>query len=133
MSLARTLAAAAVLLLVTACATTPSRPVLSEFPDIPVPKGMAYDPAKSTIIESPTVRAARFVYAGRIEGESLAVSMRGGLEGNGWRYLGTATTAQQAITQMYEKSGQYARVAIWDGWWNTYLEVTTTRTQPPPR
>ena len=36
-----------------------------------MPKGLAYQPSKSTIIESPTVKAARLVYRGRLEVESL--------------------------------------------------------------
>jgi hypothetical protein len=60
-----------VALLLAACATTPSRPVRSEFADIPVPKGMTYVPDRSTIIETPNVKAARFVYRGRLELEGL--------------------------------------------------------------
>ena len=59
-----------VVLLLGACASAPTNPARSEFEDIPVPKGLTYLAAKSTIIESPTVKAARLVYRGRLEASS---------------------------------------------------------------
>ena len=84
MSIQHLVAAFLVLALTAGCATTSSRPVRSEFEDIPVPKGLSYQPSKSTIIESPTVKAARLVYRGRLEVDSLSVAMRTTLEANAW-------------------------------------------------
>ena len=67
------------------CASAPPKQVRSEFEDIPVPKGLSYQADKSTIIESPTVKAARLVYRGRLEVDSLASAMRTTLEANGVR------------------------------------------------
>jgi len=133
MDLHRLLAGSAVLLLFTACATTPSRPQLSEFADIPVAKGLSYDPSRSTIIESPTVKAARLVYRGRIELESLVVLMRTTLEANGWRHLSSTTTSRRGTTQVYEKAGNSLQVLYWEGLWYTYVEVTASRALQPPR
>src|SRR5262245_65872987 len=88
MSIQRTFAAFLVLALTAGCATTSNRPVRSEFEDIPVPKGLSYQPSKSTIIESPTVKAARLVYRGRLGVERLGVALRTAEMGDGWRYVG---------------------------------------------
>src|SRR5262245_28508270 len=118
----------ALVLLLTACANTPTRPLKSEFQDIPVPKGMSYVPDRSAIIEMPNVKAARFVYRGRYEMESLAVSMRTGLEGSGWRHRGSTTTSTATTNQIYENAGNFVQVVLWEGSWYTYMEVTASQT-----
>jgi len=129
MSIQRTVTAFLVLALTAGCATTSSRPTRSEFEDIPVPKGLAYQPSKSTIIESPTVKAARLVYRGRLEVESLALAMRTTLEANGWRHVSSTSAAEHGITQVYEKSGSSLEVRLLDGWWYTFVELTASRSQ----
>jgi len=116
-----------VAILLAACATTPTRPTRSEFQDIPVPNGLTYVPDRSTIIESPTVKAARLVYRGRIELESLAVAIRATLESNGWRHLSSTTSSNPTTTQVYEKGGNSLQVVFWETWWYTYVEVTASR------
>src|SRR5499425_1709833 len=125
MSIQRTLAAFLVLALTAGCATTSNRAARSEFEDIPVPKGLSYQPSKSTIIESPTVKAARLVYRGRLEPDSLGVAMRSTLEANGWRHVSSTTTSPGGITQVYEKAGNSLEVHIWEGFlqWFTYVEL----------
>lgn len=115
----------------TGCASTPPKPVRSEFEDIPVPKGLTYQPEDSTVIESPNVKAARLVYRGRIEPDSLAVALRTTLEANGWRNI-SSTTAQKAHTQVYEKGGNSLQVLVWEGFWFTYVELTASRATAPP-
>jgi hypothetical protein len=129
MSIQHTVAAFLVLALFAGCATTSSRPTRSEFEDIPVPKGLTYQPSKSTIIESPTVKAARLVYRGRLEVESLALAMRTTLEANGWRHVSSTSAAEHGITQIYEKSGSSLEVRLVDGWWYTFVELTASRSQ----
>ena len=129
MSMHRVVAAVFVLTLTAGCATTSSQPPRSAFDDIPVPNGLTYQPSKSTIIESPTVKAARLVYRGRIEVDSLAAAMRTTLEANGWRHISSTATADHGITQVYEKSGNPLEVRLIDGWWYTYVELTASRTQ----
>jgi hypothetical protein len=121
-------AAFLVLALTAGCATTASRPTRSEFEDIPVPTGLTYQPSESTIIESPTVKAARLVYRGRLEVASLSDAMRTTLEANGWRHVGS-TSADNDITQVYEKPGSSLEVRLIDGWWFTYVELTASRAQ----
>jgi hypothetical protein len=129
MSIQHTVAAFLVLALFAGCATTSSRPTRSEFEDIPVPKGLTYQPSKSTIIESPTVKAARLVYRGRLEVESLALAMRTTLEANGWRHVSSTSAAEHGITQIYDKSGSSLEVRLLDGWWYTFVELTASRSQ----
>jgi hypothetical protein len=129
MSIQRAVTAFLVLALTAGCATTSSRPTRSEFEDIPVPKGLTYQPSKSTIIESPTVKAARLVYRGRLEVESLALAMRTTLEANGWRHVSSTSAAEHGITQIYEKSGSSLEVRLLDGWWYTFVELTASRSQ----
>jgi len=129
MSIQRTVAAFLVLALTAGCATTSSRATRSEFEDIPVPKGLTYQPSKSTVIESPTVKAARLVYRGRLEVESLSVAMRTTLEANGWRHVSSTSAAEHGITQVYEKSGSSLEVRVRDGWWFTFVELTASRAQ----
>jgi hypothetical protein len=124
-----TVAALLLLALTAGCATSSSQPTRSEFEDIPVANGLTYQPSKSTIIESPTVKAARLVYRGRVEVDSLAVAMRTALEANGWRYVSSTYTADHGITQVYEKAGNPLEVRLIDGWWYTYVEMTVTRTR----
>src|SRR5206468_480583 len=61
------------MLLATACATTRLR---TGFDDVPLPRGLTYQPQRSVVIESPSVKAAKLVYRGRLEPESLGLAMR---------------------------------------------------------
>jgi hypothetical protein len=124
----RTLSTAlAVSVLLTACASNPSRPVRSEFEDIPVPKGLAYQQDESTIIETPNVKAGRHVYRGRLELDSLTTAIRSTLEANGWRHVSSTKSSQHGTTQVYEKEGDSLQVQLWEGFWFTYAEYTTGR------
>jgi len=127
MSIQRIVAALLVLAFTAGCASLSSRPVRSEFEDIPVPKGLNYQPGKSTVIESPTVKAARLVYRGRLEVESLGAAMRTTLEANGWRHVSSTSAAAHGITQVYEKAGSSLEVRLVDGLWFTYVELTASR------
>ena len=129
MSIQRVLLTLLVVVFVAGCASAPSRPVRSEFEDIPVPKGLSYQADKSTIIESPTVKAARLVYRGRLEVESLGLALRTTLEANGWRHVSTTAVATHGTTQVYEKAGSSLEVRLLDGWWFTYVELTASRAQ----
>jgi hypothetical protein len=126
------LASVASLILVS-CASNPSRPVRSEFEDIPVPKGMAYQADESTLIETPAVKAGRQVYRGRIEVDSLATAIRTTLEANGWRPVSNTSSAKHGTTQVYEKGGTSLQVQLWEGIWFTYAEYTTGRVLQVPK
>jgi hypothetical protein len=121
--------------MVTACASSPPRAQRSEFEDIPVPKGRVLDWSRSTIIESPTIKAARLFYKGRLTPDSLAVAFRTTLEANGWRHLSSTTAAEKGITQVYEKTGSSLQVLIYEGWYYTWVELSATRvvSQEPAR
>ena len=127
MSIQRIVAVFLVLAFTVGCASVSTRPVRSEFEDIPVPKGFTYQPGKSTVIESPTVKAARLVYRGRLEVESLSVAMRTTLEANGWRHVSSTSVADHSITQIYEKTGSSLEVRLLDGWLFTFVELTASR------
>ena len=118
--------------LVAGCASARSRPQRSEFEDIPVPKGLAYLADRSTIIESPMVKAARLVYRGRLEPDSLAAAMRTTLEANGWRTISATTTGKHGVMQVYDKTGNSLEVLVWEDLWFTYLELTASRVLQAP-
>jgi hypothetical protein len=109
------------------CASAPPKQARSEFEDIPVPKGLSYQPDKSTIIESPTVKAARLVYRGRLEVDSLSAAMRTTLEANGWRHVSSTAVSDHGVTQIYEKASSSLEVRLMDGWWYTVVELTASR------
>ena len=92
-----------------------------------MPKGLAVDLDRSTIIESPNVKAARLFYKGRIEPESLAVAFRTTLEANGWKHLSSTTASGKGTTQIYEKSGSSLQVMIYESWYYTWVEMSATR------
>jgi hypothetical protein len=127
MSIQRFVTALLVLAFTAGCASAPPKAVRSEFEDIPVPKGLSYQPDKSTIIESPTVKAARLVYRGRLEVDSLAAAMRTTLEANGWRHVSSTSVSDHGVTQVYEKAGSSLEVRLVDGWWYTLVELTASR------
>jgi hypothetical protein len=127
-TITRALAAALLVLAIGACATISPKAARSEFEDIPVPRGLAYVDGDSTIIESPSVKAAKLVYRGRVEPVSLGNAMRSTLEANGWRHVSTATAGDQGTTQVYEKPGNSLQVRVWEGWYYTYVELTASRT-----
>jgi len=116
----------AIVFTLNACASSPPQAQRSEFEDIPVPKGLVLDLNRSTIIESPTVKAARLFYKGRITPDSLALACRTTLEANGWHHLSTTTT-DKGITQVYDKAGSSLQVLIYEGWYYTWAEVSATR------
>src|SRR5215470_9517834 len=103
-----------IVLTLTACASSPPRAQRSEFEDIPVPRGLTLDLNKSTIIESPAVKAARLFYKGRLEPDSVGVAFRTTLEANGWRHLSSTTSADKGTTQLYEKDGSSLQVLIYE-------------------
>jgi len=127
MSIPRGLLAALVVMAAAGCASTPTRAVHSEFEDIPMPRGLTYQPTDSVLIESPSVRAARLVYRGRIEPRSLGLALRTILEGNGWRYVSITSNPQHGTAQAYEKDGNALQVLVWEGLWFTYVELTASR------
>ncbi|MBM3218753.1 MAG: hypothetical protein FJZ38_08725 [Candidatus Rokubacteria bacterium] len=124
----RVLAGAFLIAVTAGCATFSTRAARSEFEDIPVPKGLSYVESESTIIESPTVKAAKLVYRGRVEPVSLGNAMRSTLEANGWRHVSTATAGDKGTTQVYDKLGNSLHVRLWEGWYYTYVEMTASRT-----
>jgi hypothetical protein len=129
----RALAGALLIVTLTGCATFSPKAARSEFEDIPVPKGLSYVEGDSTIIESPAVKAAKLVYRGRVEPVSLGNAMRSTLEANGWRHISTATVGEKGTTQVYDnKSGHALQVRVWEGWYYTYVELTTSRTLLSP-
>ena len=132
MRMVRLIAPLLAVVLLTACASAPPRAVRSEFEDIPVPKGLELRTGKSTIIESPTVKAARLVFRGRLEMASLTVAMRTTLEANGWRHV-SSTTSSHGTIQVYEKAGSSLEVRLWEGLWYTYVELTASRALQPPK
>ena len=105
--------ASALILVVTGCATASPRPAQSEFDDIPVPKGLAFQ--------------ARLVYRGRVQPDSLATAMRTTLEANGWRSVSSTAGGGQVATQVFEKAGNSLQVQIWEGLIFTYVELTASR------
>ena len=123
----RLLVLSAVVLSLTACASSSPRIQRSEFEDIPVPRGLTLDQDKSTIIESPTVKAARLFYKGRLEPDSLGAAFRTTLEANGWRHLASTTSAEKGITQVYDKAGNSLHVSIYEGLYYTWVEMSATR------
>jgi hypothetical protein len=112
-----------------ACASSPKQ--RSEFEDIPVPSGLTLDRSKSTVIESPSAKAARLVYKGRIEPDSLGVVYRTTLEANGWHHVTSTTNSEKGITQVYEKPGNSLHVLIYEGIYYTWVEVSATRLVTP--
>ena len=128
----RVIILSAVVLVLAACASAPPRPQRSEFEDIPVPKGLALDPDKSTIIESPSVKAARLFYKGRVEPESLGTAFRTTLEANGWRHLSSTLSSGKGTTQIYEKAGSSLQVLIYEGVYYTWVEMSATRVVAAP-
>jgi hypothetical protein len=127
MTLHKIATALVVSVMLTACASNPPRAVRSEFEDIPVPKGLAYQQDESTVIETPNVKAGRHVYRGRLELDSLTTAIRNTLEANGWRHVSSTKSSQHGTTQVYEKEGDSLQVQLWEGLWYTYAEYTTGR------
>jgi hypothetical protein len=113
-------------LALSACASSP-RVQRSEFEDIPVPKGLSVDMEKSTIIESPSVKAARIFYKGRLEPESLATAFRTTLEANGWRHLSSTMASGKGTTQVYDKPGNSLQIVIYEGIYYTWVELSATK------
>ena len=130
MRIQHTVAVILVLALTAGCSTSSEpKPTRSEFEDIPMPNNLTFVPDKSTIIESPTVKAARLVYRGRLEVDSLSIAMRTTLEANGWRHVSSTSAADHGVTQVYEKAQSSLEVRLLDGWWYTFVELTASRAQ----
>jgi hypothetical protein len=126
--MSRVLIVCTLALTLTSCASSsgPARQ-RSEFEDVPVPAGLTLDQSRTTIIESPTVKAARLFYKSRIRPESLALAYRASLEANGWRHVSSTKSSQHGTTQVYEKGGDSLQVQLWECMWYTYAEYTTGR------
>ena len=130
--MARVLILCTLVLTLASCASSgPARPQRSEFEDIPVPAGLTLDSSRTTIIESPTVKAARLFYKGRLEPESLGAAFRTTLEANGWRHLSSTTASGKGTTQLYDKTGNSLQILIYEGIYYTWVEVSATRLVTP--
>ena len=114
-----------------ACASSSPKQARTEFEDIPVPKGLTLDWNKSTVIESPSLKAARLVYKGRVEPDSLGILYRTTLEANGWHHLNSTTGSEKGTTQVYDKPGNSLQVLIYEGIYYTWVEVSATRLVTP--
>ena len=97
-----------------------------------MPRGLTYRSTDSIVIESPSVKAARLVYRGRLELGSLGLALRATLEGNGWRSVNITSNPQHGTAQVYEKDGNALQVLIWEGLWFTYVELTASRVVGSP-
>jgi len=113
------------IVLASGCAT---KGLHSEFDDVPVPRGLTYQPDRSVVIESPTIKAGELVYRGRLEPESLGLAMRTLVESNGWRHVNTTTSATDGTRQVYEKGGNALQVRVYEGLWFTYLTIGVSQT-----
>ena len=122
-------AAAALVLFATGCATT--QPVRRHFDDIDLPSGLVYQPNDSIVIESPTIKAAQLVYRGRVEPITLGDSMRTRLEASGWRQISRTSSSADGTRQVYEKDGSALDVHIYDGLWYTYMALSTSQIRSP--
>ena len=97
-----------------------------------MPRGLTYRPTDSVVIESPSVKAARLVYRGRLEPGSLGLALRATLEGNGWRHVNITSNPQHGTAQVYEKDGNALQILVWEGLWFTYVELTASRVVGAP-
>jgi hypothetical protein len=125
----RILVLCALVLALTSCSASSGAPRAqrSEFEDVPVPAGLTLDNSRTTIIESPTVKAARLFYKSRVKPDSLAVAYRTSLEANGWRHVSSTTSANNGTVQVYEKPDSSLQVMIYESWYYTWSEVSATR------
>src|SRR5438093_11433619 len=122
-------AIALILLSTAACATTTApRP---QFPDVQLPAGLTYQPDRSVVIESPTVKAAQLVYRGRLEPITLGDAMRARVESSGGSQVSRTRTANDGVRQVYEKDGSALDVHIYEGLWYTYLALSASQVLPP--
>jgi hypothetical protein len=121
------LSTVALMLLTAACSTTAPR---RHFEDIPLPSGLTYQPKGSVVIESPTVKAAKLVYRGRLEPVSLGEAMRTQLEASGWRHISRAAS-NDGVVQVFEKGGNALEVNIYEGLWFTYLALSASEALAP--
>jgi hypothetical protein len=127
MPITRVLIVGGLVLMLTSCASSGPARQRSEFEDVPVPAGLTLDQDRTTIIESPTVKAARLFYKSRIKPESLGLAYRSSLEANGWRHVSSTTSSSKGTTQVYEKQDSSLQILIYEGWYYTWTEVSTTR------
>jgi hypothetical protein len=123
-----------VLFFAAGCATTSVPPLRSDFADVPLLEGLAYQPGESVVIETRNVRTARLVYRGRMEAGSAVVEMQKGLEANGWRLVRATATGGERTLQLYEKGEASLQLHIWEGGvfnYYTYVEVSGSRPISP--
>src|SRR5260370_24780729 len=86
-----------------AASSGPAKPQRSEFEDVPVPSGLTLDSSRTTIIESPTLKAARLFYKSRIKPESLAVAYRTSPQANAWRHISSTTSTAKRPHQAHQQ------------------------------
>ena len=131
----RDIAAVLPLLVLTACATTTSTSTLLQrgFEDVPLPRGLAYQPGRSMSIESPSAKAVHLVYRGRTEPDITAMALRATLEATGWRHISSATrkSAPPGTIQVYEKAGSSLQLDISRSLWFTYVTFDVSRITAP--
>src|SRR4029450_474327 len=127
--MSRLLVLCVIVLAVTSCSASSGAPRTqrSEFEDVPVPAGLTLDNSRTTIIESPTVKAARLFYQSRTQPDSPPVASRPSLEANGWRHVSSTTSANNGTIQVYEKPDSSLQIMIYESWYYTWAEVSARR------
>ena len=127
MSIQQTVAAFLVLAFAAGCATRVPQAVAERVRGHPRPEGAHLPAGQVDDHESPTVKAARLVYRGRLEVESLGLGHADHPRGERLASRQQHAVADQGVTQIYEKAGSSLEVRLLDGWWFTFVELTASR------
>jgi len=68
----------------------------------------------------------RHVVSSNVEHPSVEAPLVA-LEANGWRHVSSTTSSSKGTTQVYEKQDSSLQIMIYEGWYYTWTEVSTTR------
>lgn len=91
------------------------------FPDIPVPKELAYVPEKSFVYENPAMKAGVMFLNGNVEMQSLENYFKINMAKNGWRYVNSFRYRDVVLN--YQKEDRTCNIKMSRGSFQTEVEI----------
>jgi len=102
--------------------------MIPEFDDIPVPRELSRDTARSFVYEAPGVTMGVMTYSGYVKGDSLAKFYRNEMPNHEWQFLNAFSEGEKYLIS-FIKSGKSCMISIEESSLSTRITIKVGPTQ----